>query len=550
MNVLNKSRFFLLSVWPVFFLLAGCDREETPERDVAETTTIEATGSITGLRALGRMHRIDLIWDGQDTGAEYEIRRGETLQGPFENIEHVLPRLTIASDVIGREGVERFYQVRRISAEEKSWSAPLGATTLPYERSGFLTEVQEAGFRYFYHFSNPVSHLPLEGIKRENSWTPNMSSAASTGMYFFNMAVGIERGFIAREEAAAHVLVLLTFLRDDVEKFHGAFPHWIDGYTGKALPFSEGDTGADLVETAIIAQGLIFAREYFSKEAPVETSIREVADGLWRGIEWDKFIRDSGGANVMMWHWTPEGGFGDLEIVGFNEAEIAYLLAVGSPTHPVDASCYRDGWMGRNEHYFNPREVRGVNGPIKLQLTKDYGIPMFVMHYSYLGLDPRLVPLPEGNLFEEFQALTLANHDYCQLNPKGFKDYGRFWGLTASLNPDGYLAHEPGENDNGTISPTGAVSSIAYQPEKVLRMMEEMYLKEGGRLWGPFGFYDAFNPTRDWVAAGYIGIDVGPIAPMIENHRTEKLWEVFMRAPEIRAALEACFPGGNVGEGK
>jgi hypothetical protein len=186
--------------------------------------------------------------------------------------------------------------------------------------------------------------------------------------------------------------------------------------------------------------------------------------------------------------------------------------------------------------------VKGVEGNIPLLLTHGYGLPMFVMHYSYLGLDPKSVPLPNGNLFEEFEKQTLANHDYCKLNPRGYKGYGKFWGLTASLNPDGYLAHEPGENDNGTITPTAAISSIAYQPEKVIRLIEELYLAKGETLWGPFGFYDAFNPTRDWVGTGYIGIDVGPIAPMIENHRTGKLWETFMRAPEIRAALDACFP--------
>lgn len=497
------------------------------------------------VEALARMLRIDLLWPNMGEGLHYEIECSESATGPFTALKHITPSVHLFSDYIGKAGVTRYYRVRSLDPEtdeSSSWSNIVSATTTDFDRDGFLTEVQEAGFRYFYNYAYPGSHLPREGIKARNSWDPTAISAVSTGMYFFNIAVGIERGFITREQGAAHVEVALNFLQNKTERFYGAYPHWIDGETGKVRPFSATDNGADMVESGIIAEGLIFAREYFDQNTTRESNIRKVSDQLWKDIEWDKFIQNPGTPEqVMIWHWSPDHGFSDLPIVGFNEAEICYILGVGSPTFPIDPEVYWDGWVAKNPDYYNPRSVEGVDGPIELRLNYDYGIPMFVMHYSYLGLDPRKVPLLDGTLFDEFTQLTQANHDYAQLNPKNFKDYGKYWGLTASLNPDGYSAHEPVHNDNGTITPTGALSSIAYLPEPVIDMMCTLYLEKGAELWGPFGFYDAFNPTRDWTAEGYIGIDVGPIAPMIENYRSGKLWEAFMQAPEVRQAIDAIW---------
>lgn len=536
----------------VLITFSVCQEQNRAAELEAKAESVTEIKDISNLKALPRMLRVDLVWEKKADHAVYEVRRAEKPEGPFETLENPLPMVNVFSDVLGESEITRYYQVRLSSvgnvSKDGEWSEVVSATTIPFEREGFLTEVQEAGFRYYFDYANLGSNLPQEGIKPVDSWGPNMVSAVSTGMYFFNIAVGIEREFITREEGVAHVTKALKFLSEKTERIYGAFPHWIDGYTGEVIPFSDTDNGADMVETAIIAKGLIFAREFFDGDDPQEKMIREISDRLWREIEWDKFIKEPGVENVMIWHWSPDHGFSDLPIVGFNESEIAYLLGIGSPTFPIDPTCYWEGWVGKNADYFNPRIVEGLEGPIKLQLTHDYGIPMFVMHYSYLGLDPRKLPLPEGNLFEEFEQLTLANHDYCRMNSHRYKGYDRYWGLTASLDPDGYRAHHPIHDDNGTISPTGAISSIAYQPEKVILMMEEMYLKEGGKLWGPFGFYDAFNPTRDWVATAYIGIDVGPIAPMIENHRSGKLWEVFMKAPEINKAIDAYLehPGNTM----
>ncbi len=530
---------------PTLIALAAALALSACTKPLQQTDSTAVSQSAQTLEALPRMLRIDLVWPNAGEGKHYEVQRAESTDGPFKPIEHITPTVHLYSDYIGEPDVTRYYRVRSIDPNTKAagdWSKTVQATTNAFDRDGFLTEVQEAGFRYFYNYAYPGSNLPREGIRAEDSWDPEAISAVSTGMYFFNIAVGIERGFITRKQGARHVEVAIDFLAGPTERFFGAYPHWIDGNTGVVREFSPTDNGADMVETAIIAEGLIFAREYFDEDNAREQNIRATADKLWKAIEWDKFIQNPNTPEqVMIWHWSPDHGFSDLPIVGFNEAEICYILGVGSPTFPIDPEVYWDGWVAKNADYYNPRTVEGVDGPIELLLNHDYGIPMFVMHYSYMGLDPRQVPLQDGNLFDEFTQLTQANRDYALLNANKFKGYDKYWGLTASLDPDGYRAHHPIHDDNGTISPTGALSSIAYLPEDVIDLMCELYLNEGDTLWGPFGFYDAFNPTRGWIADGYIGIDVGPIAPMIENYRSGKLWDTFMQAPEVHQAIDAIW---------
>jgi len=494
------------------------------------------------VEALPRMLRIDLIWPNQGEGLHYEIQRAVSSEGPFSNLEHITPTVHLFSDYIGEPNQTFSYRVRTVNPVTKAsstWSEPVSATTATFDPKGFLTELQEAGFRYFYNYAYPGSNLPREGIKAKDSWDPEAMSAVSTGMYFFNIAVGIERGFITRDEGARHVETVINFLAGPTERFFGAYPHWIDGDTGAVREFSPTDNGTDMVETAIIAQGLIFAREYFDQDNAREQHIRATADKLWKDIEWNKFIKQP--ENVMIWHWSPDHGFSNLPIVGFHEAEICYILGVASPTFPIAADTYWDGWVGQNPEYFNHRSVPGIDGPFELTLGWDYGKPMFTMHYSYMGLDPRRVPLKDGNKFDEFTRQTEANRQYALLNADKWKGYDTYWGLTASLTPGGYRAHTPVTDDNGTIAPTAALSSIPYLPEAIIEMIAAMYLNEGEALWGPFGFYDAFNPTKDWVASGYIGIDVGPIGPMIENYRSGVLWETFMKAPEIQPALDAIW---------
>lgn len=500
---------------------------------------------ISEIEALPRIHRVDVLWHKSVTEKTwrlpltYEIQRAEKPTGPFRQVNTRVVHLPMYSDFIGKSGVTYYYRVRSNrerrgkggvkTMETSTWSKVVSATTAAYAKEKFLTELQEAGFRYFYHHAHPVSGMALEGVPdREQSTV----ATGATGMGLFNLAVGVRRGFITREQGAARVLKILTFLHDKAERFHGAFPHWMDGATGKARPFSPDNNGADLVETAFLAQSFIMMRESFTGDSPTDTKIRNVADKLWRDIEWDFIVKNKNGRKMLVWHWSPTVGFKkNLGIGGFSECQIVYLMALASPTHQIGIDVYRSGWEGGR--YSKLRTEHGVD----VELGRGAGGPLFFIHYSYMGMDPRAISYRGKTYFEHFKAITQVQKNYALSKADTFKGYDEMWGLTSSTGPDGYRGHSPNRSDNGTIAPTAALSSMPYLPDDVYQCAVEMF-KNGKQLWGPMGFYDAFNPARNWVSDGYLGIDVGPIGPMIENHRTGMCWAVFMRAPEVRALIK------------
>jgi hypothetical protein len=401
------------------------------------------------------------------------------------------------------------------------------ATTAPAVSDALLDEVQRAGVQFFLEEPNPVS-----GLSREYSnQRPELCATGATGMGFFNLVVGAERGFIARDQAARRMQKCLHFLAERVDRFHGVFPHWFDGQTGKVIPFSKFDDGSDLVETAYLAEGLLEAREYYTASNDVETDVRNLADRLWREIDWSWHVHDDGQSAYLLWHWSPNYQFEkNHHITGFNECQIAYILALASPTHPIPQKCYWTGWAGPD--YSMPRDDFGIH----VQIGRSMRMPMFFCHYSYLGLDPHALPFGGQTYFDQFRELCKVQVAYAKTQSNIYKGYGPLWGLTACKGPDGYKAFAPGR-DNGTIAPTAALSSMPYDPQDSLSCLEELELHYREKLWGRFGFADSFNLSRDWVSTDYLGIDVGPIAPMIENYRTGLCWKTFMKAPEIAVAL-------------
>ena len=397
------------------------------------------------------------------------------------------------------------------------------------ETQALLTEVQQAGFRYFYDFGHPVSGLAREGTSHGS----DVCTIGATGMGCFNFVVGCQRGFATREAIVQRLTLMLRFLADRADRFHGAYPHWLNGTTGRVIPFSPDDDGADLVETAYLAQGLLAVREYFNGKEPAEVELRKLADDIWRGIEWDFFARETADEAVLLWHWSPRVEWKmNMPVRGFNECQIVYVLALASPTHAVDGKFYRRGWEGK--HYAKEREHLGV----RVMLGDRLEMPLFFTHYSYLGFDPHQLSFQGKSYASHFQDLCKVQIRYAQSKSKQFKGYGPLWGLTACLGPDGYRAFAPGNDHNGTIAPTAALSSMPYVPAESLACLRELNRHYSGTLWGEYGFRDAINPTRDWVAKGYLGIDVGPIAPMIENYRTKLCWNTFMKAPEIGRAMK------------
>lgn len=396
-----------------------------------------------------------------------------------------------------------------------------------------LDKVQQQTLKYFYDFGHPVS-----GLARERDSSGDVVTIGGSGFGLMAMIVGINRGFIARTDGIARFNRIVTFL-ETADRFHGAWPHWLNGSTGKVIPFSANDNGADLVETSYLAQGLITVRQYLTPTDTVGNNLINRINTLWKNIEWDWFRRaDVNGQNpqnVLYWHWSPDKGWiMNFPLYGYFEEQITYFMAAASPTHSIPLSVYTNGFL--------------QNGLVKTSKTYTYNnesyvlplgspSPLFWVQYSYLGMNPHFT---DTNISTDFWVQNVnasrINHAYCVANPKSFVGYSdSCWGLTASDNPDGYDAQSPA-NDNGTITPTAALSSMPYTPTESMNALKFFYYTLGDRLWGPYGFYDAMNVSRGWTATSTLAIDQGPIIVMIENYRTQLLWNLFESAPEVQAA--------------
>ncbi len=390
-----------------------------------------------------------------------------------------------------------------------------------------LTLVQRQTFKYFWDFAHPAS-----GMARERNTSGDLVTSGGSGFGVMALIVGIERGFITRDEGLTRLATILSFL-ETADRFHGAWSHWINGSTGAAIPFSTNDNGGDLVETALLMQGLIAMRQYLSAGTPAEKQLIDRIDDLWKSVEWDWYRRD--GQDVLYWHWSPDKEWAmNLPIRGWNESLITYVLAAASPTHSIDADVYHSGWA-RDGAMQNGGTYEGV----ELPLGPPSGGPLFFSQYSFLGIDPRGLSDDYADYWIQNMNHTLINYRYCMRNPRMYVGYGPSaggWGLTASDNHDGYSAHSP-TNDLGVITPSAALSAFPYTPEESMAALKFFYYTLGDRLWGTYGFYDAFNLTEQWVAGSYLAIDQGPIIAMIENYRTGLLWDLFMSAPEVQAAL-------------
>lgn len=389
-----------------------------------------------------------------------------------------------------------------------------------------LTLVQEQTFKYFWDFGHPVS-----GMARERNSSGDVVTSGGSGFGIMSIIVGIERNFITRQQGLDRLDKILSFL-ESADRFHGAWSHWIDGNSGKVVPFSPNDNGGDLVETSFLVQGLLTMRQYLESSVAAESALISRINALWESVEWNWYTR--GGEKVLYWHWSADKDWiMNHQIKGYNECLITYVLAAASESHPIDSEVYHEGWAS-NGNIANGKDFFGI----ALPLGFDYGGPLFFTHYSFLALNPQNLSDMYGNYWEQNVSHTLINHAYAVANPKQFVGYSeKNWGLTASDNHSGYSAHSP-TNDLGVITPTAAISSLPYTPDKSMDALKFFYYTVGDRLWGPYGFYDAFNLTANWTADSYLAIDQGPIIIMIENYRTGLLWDLFMSAPEVQSGLD------------
>lgn len=396
--------------------------------------------------------------------------------------------------------------------------------------TALLTLVQKQSFRYFWEFAHPTSGMARERSNIAFDYGNEVVTTGGTGFGVMSIIVATNRGWISRDTAAKHLLKMIKFL-SKADAYHGVFPHWLNGATGKTIPFGRKDDGADLVETSYLFQGLLCARQYFTKNTAIETELRNRIGWLWDEIEWNWFTK--GGEEVLYWHWSPNNGWAmNFPVRGFNECLIMYVLAASANRYPVSANIYHRGWVQSN-FFTNGKTFYGY----KLPLGFDYGGPLFFSQYSFLGLDPRHLKDNYADYWEQNKNHTLINHAYCLDNPKKFKGYGEdSWGLTASDTYSGYDAHSP-TNDHGTISPTAAISAFPYTPEYSMKALKHFYFDLGNKVWGEYGFKDAFNETQNWWADSYLAIDQGPQIVMIENYRSGLIWKLFMSCPEVQSGL-------------
>jgi exo beta-1,2-glucooligosaccharide sophorohydrolase (non-reducing end) len=504
------------------------------------------------LTATGYERHIDLTWEpvpGENV-ERYVIYRSFDGKA-FQPVGVQVRGITRYSDFIGKAGQKVSYKV---TASDRNYGqSPLSdeasTTTHAMTDDELLTMLKLACFRYYWEGAHPDAGMTLENIPGDD----RIVATGASGFGIMTLVVGVDRGFITREQGAERLMKIVSFL-EKAPRYHGVWSHFMDGHTGESLPvFDMFDNAGDLVETAFLMEGLLAARQYFRGTADIEKSLYQRISRLWETVEWD-WYRRSPQSDALFWHWSPDWSWHiNHRLTGFNETIIVYLLAIASPTHAVPAELYYTGWAGQakaaidyrrggagsaaaGDHYINGQSYYGI----KLDVGVGSGGPLFFAHYSYMGFDPRGLRDRFTDYFENNQNLARINLSYCKANPKHFKGYGaNCWGLTASDGPKGYLAHAPdAQDDDGTMTPTGALASFPYTPTESMAAFKHFYRDLGDRVWGIYGPIDAFNESGNWFSPIYMGLNQAPITVMIENYRTGLIWKLFMSNPEIKPMLD------------
>ena len=401
-----------------------------------------------------------------------------------------------------------------------------------------LDTIQYQTFNYFWEGAEPNSGLARERLHMDNKYPTLPKNTVTTGGSGFGLMailVGVERGWITRQEAFDRYKRIVNFL-ENADRFHGAWSHWIDGETGKMYPFGKKDNGGDLVETAFLVQGLLTVAEYFKEGNAQEKELVAKIDQLWREVEWDWYTKD--GEDVLYWHWSPEYGWEmNFPVGGYNECLIMYVLAAASPTHSISKEVYEKGWA-RNGEIVSDKSYYDEALVLDYFEHSDAPIgPLFWAHYSYLGLNPKGLSDQYADYWKLTQNHARIHHKYAIDNPKNYKGYGdSLWGFTSSYSIKGYAGHRPGD-DLGVVSPTAALSSFPYTPKASMNVLENIY-KNHDSLVGKYGPYDAFSLEYKWYLPRYLAIDQGPIPVMIENYRTGLFWKLFMQNKDVKTGLD------------
>jgi len=464
--------------------------------------------------AVGLSYR---IYASFDEGQSFVLRK-ETTENSFMDF---VPEEGRNSSVV--------YKIVSVIRNKESEPNEKAAKVRDFSDDELIDMVQEYSFRYFWEGAHQSTGTSLE---RSNG-NGRTTASGATGFGLMAMIVAHERKYRPQEEVKDRILMILDFL-ETCDRHHGAWSHWYNSNTKKTQPFGADDDGGDIVETSFVAQALIALKNYFTGSDSKSIQIREKANTLWKEIEWDWYRQNN--QNVLYWHWSPNYNFAkNMKVSGWNECLGTYIMAASSPTHTIPKEVYTNGWA-RNGNMVNPnRTYYGLN----LNLARNWGGPLFWIHYSHHGINPHGLKDEYADYWQEHVNTAKIHYEYAKDNPLNFENYSEdCWGLTASDDPDGYTAHKPMDNDNGTVSPTAALASMPYTPAESMKALKYFYRERGAELFGKFGPYDAFNDSRDWVKKSYIGIDQGPIVIMIENYRTGLLWENVMKDTDVQAGLD------------
>ena len=451
-------------------------------------------------------------------------------------------------DFVGEPGKKAYYRVSAVdlSGNESPQSDPASATTRPFSDDELLDMAQEACFRYYWEAAHTNAGMAIEVLPGDE----NLVAVGASGFGIMALIAGTERHFITREQCAERLLKITRFL-SRADRFHGAWPHFLNGTTGKVTAdFGKYDDGGDLVETAFLCQGLLVARQYFNRENDVEREIRLTITQLWQSVEWD-WYRKEPSSDFLYWHWSPDFDWHiSHPLVGWNETMMVYLLAIASPTHSVPASLYYSGWAGQSDfairyrqnwsrtlqgdHYTNGNSFYGI----KLDVGEGSGADLFFTQFSFMGFDPRDKHDRYTDYFKNNRNIALINHAYCAENPRHYVGYGAdCWGLSAGINSGG--GRPLPRDDNGTICCSAALGSFPYAPQEAMAALKHFYRDLGEKTWGIYGFHDGFNETEGWFEPVWMGLNQAVIVVMIENYRSGVIWKNFMANPEIQPALQS-----------
>lgn len=553
-----------LILFIILSIISICYAARTYTKELKNTPLYENT------LARGHDKRIDLHWplnwkSSMPGFQGYNIYKAPTPNGPFIKLNKEPWLMNIYCDWIGTNNITCYYkikiQVHSNDNEAGLTNAIFSAQTRSMNQEELLNSIQEATFRCFYDGLHPASGLTRDSLYNHD-WRWDFCTLGGTGMGLMALVIGVERKYISRDQAVNMTLKILSFIQNKCEEYHGAFAHWVNGQTGDNY---DENNNADVVETAYLAQGLLTIHQYFDQKSPQEEQIRTQSRKLWENIEWDWYLRSDDQEKdrySLVWSWSPEKGWGNY-FGGFDETMIAYLLGIASPTHPIPVECYKKGWVkpGDSDFYDGTVHYGYKQYVTRFRSKGNIGMPLFWLHYSFLGFDPH--GKKDGIMNQEddidlagvFRNITLIDRAYCASdNPEAYKGYNwDTWGFTACIDPTGYWGHKPGQaeekDDNGTLAPTAAISSIVYTPQESLSYIRNVYDNYGDKLFGEFGFRDAFtfNKTDDkpyWYAKEYLAIDQAPILIMIENHRTQLIWKLFMSHPDIQNLLKLLKKSG------